>query len=93
MNSPKVVDRASRTLHHADDLIAGALSRAQHAGEIDSSENPRELARLLIAITRGIDALATAGYSTRALRSIEATAARVITGRLPAAVAGQAMVG
>jgi hypothetical protein len=33
-----------------------------------------------VAITRGIDAFGKAGYSTRALGSIEAAATRVVTG-------------
>ncbi len=80
VSSPAVVDRASKTLHHAEDLMTRALTRAQQAGEIDSAERPRDLARLLLAITRGIDALGKTGYSARMLRSIEATAARLITG-------------
>ncbi|WNI18465.1 TetR/AcrR family transcriptional regulator [Actinacidiphila sp. ITFR-21] len=80
VSSPAVVDRASRTLHHAEDLITGALTRARETGETGGEEDPRDLARLLVAITRGIDALGKAGYSAQALRAIEATAARVIGG-------------
>lgn len=78
-SEPVFVERASQTLHHAEDAITEALTRAQASGEWNSHEDPREVSQLMIAISRGIDALGKAGYSAEALRAIEQTAARLIT--------------
>lgn len=78
-SEPAAVQRASQTLHHAEDAIADALTRAQTSGEWKRQDNPREVAQLIIAISRGIDALGKAGYSSDALRAIERTATRLIT--------------
>jgi TetR/AcrR family transcriptional repressor of nem operon len=74
VSSPSVVDRASKTFQHIEDLIAGALADS----DIADGEDPRDLARLLVAITRGIEALGKAGYSDDSLRAIEATAGRLL---------------
>ncbi|MEW2545331.1 TetR family transcriptional regulator [Streptomyces sp. NPDC047002] len=80
VSSEAVVERASRTLHHVEDRLACSLARARDDGEIDKDTDPRDLARLLLAVTRGIEALGKAGYSAEELRSVESAAARVLGG-------------
>jgi len=78
--SSTVVDRAGKTVQRAEGLVAAALHQAQQGKEIATDRDPRELARLLMAVIRGIEALDKMGYSVEELRAVEATAVSLIVG-------------
>jgi AcrR family transcriptional regulator len=70
----EVADGARRTFIDLARLLASALRRAQHEGQLDEGANPDELADLLLTILRGMDALGAAGMSGPAVQRTAETA-------------------
>jgi TetR/AcrR family transcriptional repressor of nem operon len=65
-----VAARASQTIEDLEDLLAACVKQAQRHGDIEPSADPRQLAALLLAVLRGIEALGKAGKSRTSLTSI-----------------------
>lgn len=69
-NDPAVAARAKQTFDAIEDAVVDCIAGAQRAGDIDPSADGRELAGLLLAVLRGIEALGKGGKSKPALRDI-----------------------
>jgi TetR/AcrR family transcriptional repressor of nem operon len=69
-NDPAVAARAKQAFDAIEVALAGCIDGAQRAGDIDPSADGRQLAGLILAILRGIEALGKAGKSKSALRAI-----------------------
>jgi TetR/AcrR family transcriptional repressor of nem operon len=67
---PEVTARSLLTLDAVEDLLASDIQAAQRHGDIDPGADPRQLAALLLAVLRGIEALAKAGKAEASLTSI-----------------------
>jgi TetR/AcrR family transcriptional regulator, transcriptional repressor for nem operon len=65
-----VSERAVRTFAAIEDLLVACVEAAQRAGDIDSAADARQLGRLLLAVVRGIKALATAGRDEASLQDM-----------------------
>jgi AcrR family transcriptional regulator len=65
-----VADRASRTIEDLEGLLAACVQQAQRHGDIDASVDPHQIAGLLLAVLRGVEALGKAGKSRASLTSI-----------------------
>jgi AcrR family transcriptional regulator len=77
-NDPAVAARAKQTFDAIEEALVGCIEGAQRAGDIDPSADARQLAGLILAVLRGIEALGKAGKSKSALRGIADTALAVI---------------
>jgi TetR/AcrR family transcriptional repressor of nem operon len=71
---PAVSGSALRTLETIEDLFTASIEQAQRQGDVDVRGDPRQLASLLLATLRGIEALGKAGKSPAALQAIAETA-------------------
>jgi AcrR family transcriptional regulator len=71
---PDVADWARQTLEQLESLMATCLAAAQREGHLDAHADPRQLAALLLAVLRGVEALGKAGRDPASLRSIADTA-------------------
>jgi AcrR family transcriptional regulator len=69
-----VADRASQTIEDLEDVLATCIKQAQRHGDIKASADPHQLAGLLLAVLRGIEALGKAGQSRTSLASIAGAA-------------------
>jgi TetR/AcrR family transcriptional repressor of nem operon len=67
---PAVADRASQTIEDLEVLLAACIKQAQRHGDIKPGADPHQLAALLLAVLRGIEALGKAGKSRTSLTSI-----------------------
>ncbi|HEX3782571.1 MAG TPA: TetR/AcrR family transcriptional regulator [Pseudonocardiaceae bacterium] len=67
---PAVAARALRTFDLLEDLLTACVEKAQRHGDLDPAADPRQLAGLLLAVLRGIEALGKAGKDEAALRGI-----------------------
>ena len=67
---PAVADRAAQTIDDLEGLLAACVEQAQRHGDIKPSADPHQIAGLLLAVLRGIEALGKAGRSRSALTSI-----------------------
>jgi TetR/AcrR family transcriptional regulator, transcriptional repressor for nem operon len=65
-----VADRASQTMEDLEGLVAACVKQAQRHGDINASADPHQIAGLLLAVLRGIEALGKAGTSRKSLTSI-----------------------
>jgi TetR/AcrR family transcriptional repressor of nem operon len=65
-----VAARASQTIEDLEDLLAACIKQAQRQGDINPSADPDQLAGLLLAVLRGIEALGKAGKNRTSLTSI-----------------------
>ncbi len=81
--SPAVLEEAGRTLGHMQDLLRVSVIRGQAAGQVDSSLDSAQLSLLMLCITRGIEALGKADYTTDDLRGIESIIRQLIDGYTP----------
>jgi TetR/AcrR family transcriptional regulator, transcriptional repressor for nem operon len=63
-----VAGRLRATFQAIEDAIAASVESAQRHGDIDPAADARQLARVLAAVLRGIEALASAGTDPAALR-------------------------
>jgi TetR/AcrR family transcriptional regulator, transcriptional repressor for nem operon len=77
-NDPVVASRALRAFEDYEDLLLACVEQAQRHGDIDPSANPRQLAGLLLAVLRGIDALGKAGKTASSLNTVAEAALRAI---------------
>jgi AcrR family transcriptional regulator len=75
---PAVAARAKQTFDAIEEALVGCIEGAQRAGDIDPSADGRQLAGLILAILRGIEALGKAGKSKSALRGIADAALAVL---------------
>jgi TetR/AcrR family transcriptional repressor of nem operon len=64
---PEVAEKISRYVSRAEEAFAGALARAQEAGEIPEERDRRALARFLVSNLHGLRVLARAGTDRRTL--------------------------
>lgn len=67
---PEVTARSLRTLDAVEDALAFDIRAAQRHGDIDPGADPRQLAALLLAVLRGVEALGKAGKDEASLASI-----------------------
>jgi AcrR family transcriptional regulator len=77
-SDPAVATRAKQTVDAIEEALVDCIEGAQRAGDIDPSADARQLAGLVVAILRGIEALGKAGKSKSALRGIADAALAVI---------------
>jgi hypothetical protein len=68
-----VIEKARETFSSIEDCLAGAIERGQGQQAISAIAAPRDLARMVLAVTRGIEALGKAGLSDDVLRGIAET--------------------
>ncbi|HYZ57529.1 MAG TPA: TetR family transcriptional regulator C-terminal domain-containing protein [Streptosporangiaceae bacterium] len=71
---PAVAATARQTFAAIQELIASCIAGAQRAGDIKQDTDPAQLAALLLAVLRGIEALGKGGSSPDSLRAIADTA-------------------
>jgi TetR/AcrR family transcriptional regulator, transcriptional repressor for nem operon len=65
-----VANRAFHTIEDLEGVLAACVKQAQRHGDIEPSADPQQLAGLLLAVLRGIEALGKAGKSRESLISI-----------------------
>lgn len=73
-HDPVVSARSRQTLDGIQRLLADDIEACQRHGDLDPSADPQQLAALLLAVHRGIEALGKAGTDESTLRTIAATA-------------------
>ena len=73
-----VAARSLRTFEILQEALALDIQAAQRHGDIDPAADPRQLADLVLAVLRGIEALGKAGKDEAALRTIAETAIAVL---------------
>lgn len=66
---PVVGARAQRTFQELTDVIVGCIEAAQRAGDITATAVPEDLAGLILAVVRGMEALGKGGASADAVRA------------------------
>jgi TetR/AcrR family transcriptional regulator, transcriptional repressor for nem operon len=71
---PAVAATARRTFAAIQELLSSCIAAAQRAGDIRQGTDPAQLAALLLAVLRGIEALGKGGSSPDSLRAIADTA-------------------
>jgi TetR/AcrR family transcriptional repressor of nem operon len=70
--------RSLRTFKILQEALAVDIEAAQRHGDIDPAADPRQLADLVLAVLRGIEALGKAGTGEATLRAIAETAIAVL---------------
>jgi AcrR family transcriptional regulator len=73
-----VAARSLRALGMLEEALTADIRAAQRNGDIDAAADPRELAGLVLAVLRGIEALGKAGKDGPALQAIAETALAVL---------------
>jgi len=73
-----VLARSSRTLEHITQALTGEIRAAQRSGDLDLSADAAELALLILAILRGLEALGKAGATPQQLKAIGESAIAVL---------------
>ncbi|MCD9902846.1 TetR family transcriptional regulator C-terminal domain-containing protein [Streptomyces sp. MT29] len=73
-HDPAVAGRSAETMTALLTLLRTEISAAQRHGDIDSAADPQQLAALLLAVVRGIEAVGKAGLAPEAVRTIADTA-------------------
>ncbi|MGW3114777.1 TetR/AcrR family transcriptional regulator [Streptomyces sp. NPDC001091] len=73
-HDPTVAARSARTMTALLGLLRTEIEAAQRHGDIDRAADPGQLAGLLLAVVRGIEAVGKAGLTPETLRSIADTA-------------------
>ncbi|HEV7961034.1 MAG TPA: TetR/AcrR family transcriptional regulator [Actinoplanes sp.] len=74
----EVGDCARRTYQAVEDLLAGVIEQAVAEGGLPATTEPRELARLLLAIQQGVEFLGKTGMEPGGLRQIGRSAATAL---------------
>ncbi|MDT7799818.1 MAG: TetR/AcrR family transcriptional regulator, transcriptional repressor for nem operon [Actinomycetota bacterium] len=69
-----VAARAQRVFHELQEQLTASVAAAQRAGDIAGDQDPAHLASLLLAVTRGIEALGKGGSGPAELRTVAETA-------------------
>jgi TetR/AcrR family transcriptional repressor of nem operon len=77
-NDPAVASRALRAFEEYEGLLLACTGQAQRRGDINLSADPRQLAGLLLAVLRGIDALGKAGKGASSLKAMAEAALKTI---------------
>jgi AcrR family transcriptional regulator len=77
-HDPAVAARAKQTFEAIEEALVRCIEGAQRAGDIDPSADGRQLAGLMLAILRGIEALGKAGKSKSSIRGIADAALAVL---------------
>jgi TetR/AcrR family transcriptional regulator, transcriptional repressor for nem operon len=72
---PEVARLAQRAFQRIEDVLTKALSAAERAGAVSDSLDPRSTARHILAVLRGLEALAAAGVD----RAVLVDAARSVS--------------
>ena len=73
-----VAARALRTFEILEEALAADIQAAQRHGDIDPAADPHQLADLVLAVLRGIEALGKAGKDQATLHAIAETAIAVL---------------
>jgi AcrR family transcriptional regulator len=73
-HDPHIVATARRTFAAIEESLTDCITAAQRAGDISRDADPARLARLLLAVMRGIEALGKGGSSADSLNDIAETA-------------------
>ncbi|MFJ5264922.1 TetR/AcrR family transcriptional regulator [Streptomyces sp. NPDC088387] len=71
---PAVVETARKTFSAIHELLAACIAGAQRAGDLKKDTDPAQLAGVVLAVLRGVEALGKGGSSPEALRAIADTA-------------------
>jgi TetR/AcrR family transcriptional repressor of nem operon len=79
-----VAARSLRTFDLLQEALAVDIQAAQRHGDIDPAADPHQLADLVLAVLRGIEALGKGGKDQAALRAIAETAISVLPRTAPA---------
>lgn len=79
-----VAARASRALDEYDDLLLRCIKQAHAHGDIDPDANQDQLAVLLLAVLRGIEALGKADRSAASVQAVADGALAVLPRPMPA---------
>jgi AcrR family transcriptional regulator len=74
----EVGTRSRRTFELLQEALAVDIQAAQRHGDIDPTADPQQLADLILAVLRGIEALGKGGKDQAALRAIAETAISVL---------------
>ena len=75
---PAVAARAHQTFEALRGLIESCIAAARRAGDIKPDADPAQLAGLLLAVLRGIEALGKGGSGPESLRAIAETAMAIL---------------
>jgi len=73
-----IAERSHRVFRELHEQLAGCIAAAQRAGDVAGDHDPARLASLLLAVTRGIEALGKGGSSPAELHAIAETALAVL---------------
>jgi TetR/AcrR family transcriptional repressor of nem operon len=73
-----VAARARRTFDSLEEALSGDIQAAQRHGDVDPAADPHQLADLVLAVLRGIEALGKAGKDEATLHAIAETAISVL---------------
>lgn len=77
-HDPAIAARSLRTFDVLEELLAADIEACQRHGDISADAGPRQLAALLLAVLRGIEALGKAGKGKETLHAIAETALAVL---------------
>ena len=77
-HDPDVAARALRTFDLLEEALAADIRAAQRHGDLEPTADPRQLANLVLAVLRGIEALGKAGKDQAAVQAIAETAIAVL---------------
>lgn len=78
-HDPAVLVRSRQTFTALEEVLTDAVSAAQRHGDVDPGLEASDLALMLLAVLRGIEALGKAGQDPEQLARIAATALAVTT--------------
>lgn len=73
-HDPVIAARSLRTFEELEELLVADIEACQRHGDISAAADPHDLAGMLLAVLRGIEALGKAGKDGRDLHSIVETA-------------------
>jgi AcrR family transcriptional regulator len=74
----EVASRSRRTFELLEEALADDIRAAQRQGDIDPASDAHQLAELVLAVLRGIEALGKAGKDQASLQAIAETALAVL---------------
>ncbi|HEY3690912.1 MAG TPA: TetR/AcrR family transcriptional regulator [Pseudonocardiaceae bacterium] len=77
-HDPAIAARGLRTFDALQELLAADIQACQRHNDINADADPQQLAALLLAVLRGIEALGKAGKNTETLHTIADTALAVL---------------
>ena len=83
-HDPVVARRSAETMNALMALLQKEIQACQRHGDIDSNADPAQLAALLLAVLRGIEAVGKAGVDPQTLAGIADSALAVLPTPVPA---------